>query len=279
MATLRPITNESTSNKLDPKFVDLESFLPNIPLKKDGRLFINHALYCEGAPRPYSRGMIHLFCAILLPFGLWHLIIEANNSRIGQLAAALYILSNLICYGFSALYHVGRWSIQTEILIQKIDHSGIAILSLGTMIPTSILLLPASFGIPYLIITFIFALWTCISIFQLQPSVFKQILTAGTVVPFLPFFYFYMNQIEWYGTLATIVFQSIGLIIFMKHKPVLFPKYFGYHELFHLFVVFAGISVYIINWSIIRRTCNPYSLHTNIIDEWYHFLGYEWEHV
>jgi predicted membrane channel-forming protein YqfA (hemolysin III family) len=75
-------------------------------MKPDGRLFPNHPLYCEGFHRPKCRGMMHLVAAILLPFAWWHLYLEANGSIIAEIVASLYVLSNIICYGASALFHV-----------------------------------------------------------------------------------------------------------------------------------------------------------------------------
>lgn len=74
--------------------------------KPDGRLFPNLPLYCEGHPRPKFRGIAHLIGTILLPFGLWHLYLESNESRFAQIVSSLYILTNIICYGSSAMYHV-----------------------------------------------------------------------------------------------------------------------------------------------------------------------------
>lgn len=102
--------------------------------KRDDRLFPDIPLYCEGYPKPIARGVLHLLCTMLLPFGLRYLIkIAGPNNRIAHIASALYIFTNIWCYGFSALYHVGRWSVQMEILMQKLDHCGVALLSTGTV--------------------------------------------------------------------------------------------------------------------------------------------------
>jgi len=89
-------------------------------VKNDGRLFPDVELYCEGYPKPLLRGMLHLVSSILLPFGLLNLVRESKGSPIAVIASATYALSNILCYGTSALYHVGRWSIQVEISLQKL---------------------------------------------------------------------------------------------------------------------------------------------------------------
>jgi hypothetical protein len=67
--------------------------------KKDGRLFPELPLYCEGMNKPLFRGMFHLFFSLLLPFSLFHLLYEANGNLVGSIAAIIYISSNMLCYG------------------------------------------------------------------------------------------------------------------------------------------------------------------------------------
>lgn len=234
--------------------------------KRDHRLFPEYLLYCEGLPKPALRGVLHLICSLVLPFGMWHLVQESNGSTLGSIAAVVYIFTNMFCYGFSALYHVGKWSIQKEILLQKLDHCGIALLSAGTFFPASILLLPSEIGLLFFLSTFSTFLWTCYHIINLRPSSLRQILVIGTLLPFMPFLSPRMNNIEFWGTILTIIFQAIGLSVFSFRRPNPWPSVFGYHEIFHIFVVLAGICVYFINWSIIRRTCNPYMQISDIGD-------------
>ena len=240
--------------------------------KADNRLFPQYLLYCEGLPKPALRGVLHLVCTLALPLGMWHLVTEANGSFYGKIAAVVYISTNMFCYGFSALYHIGKWSIQNEILLQKLDHCGIALLSAGTFFPASLLLLPSDTGFIFFLTTFCTLLWTCYNIFLLKPSSLRQILVIATLLPFMPYLSPIMNYIEFRGTILTIVFQAVGLIIFSRGIPNPWPSRFGYHEIFHVFVVLAGVCVYFINWSIIRRTCNPYAQYTDIIEHTKHSL-------
>ena len=234
--------------------------------ESDNRLFPDYPLYCEGLPRPVLRGVLHLVCLLLLPFGMLHLVMESDGSRLGSIAAIVYISTNIFCYGFSAMYHVGRWSAHNEILLQKIDHCGIAILTAGTFFPSSVLLLPIEVGFPFLITTLSACIWTCYHIWHLRPSSTRQIIVIATLLPFMPFLSPRMSTLEFWGTIFTMAFQAIGATIFLNKKPDPWPSSFGYHEIFHVFVVLAGICVYFTNWSIIRRTCNPYSTHSDITD-------------
>ena len=231
--------------------------------KHDGRLFPEYPLYCEGFPRPRCRGLLHLWCTCLFPLGFIHFLEASNQSTAGAVASILYLSSNVFCYGTSALYHIGKWSPATEIFIQKLDHCGIAILSTGTMVPVSFLMLPFASGLFLISVTLACCIWTCYNIFQLRPSVARQALTAGILMIFVPQLYFLMTPVEFSAMMGTVILQVIGMTIFVNEPNekncqtiCCCPAIYGYHEIFHIFVVMAGICVYICNYSVVYRASN-----------------------
>jgi hemolysin III len=242
------------------------------PKAHDRRLFPELLLYCEGMPRPTMRGILHLICSILFPFGMWHLFLEAKDRFDGKVAAEIYVFCNFFCCIMSTLYHVGTWPPHIEIVLQKLDHCGIAICSAGINFPVAVLLLPSQYGLPLVILSTFFCLWTCWNILFLKnPGVWRLVLTAGVIAPFFPILCYYLTTFELLCALCNACAQSIGVYIFTKKFPDPFPSIFGYHEIFHVFTVIGFITVYLCNWSIIRRTCNPYAHHldvTEIIKEW-----------
>jgi len=266
-----------TAPALDP---DLETaFLPVIASgfdfedtrlkhgrKGDNRLYPDWPLYCEGLEKPLCRGMLHLLTTVLLPFGLLHLLREANHKPLGMAAATLYALSNIFCYGVSSLYHVGRWSPRVEILLQKLDHCGIAILSVGTFVPVTFLLFPTAASALLLFVLLSACTWTCWNIIaRSSASVTRQVLVPASSLLFIPVFFSTLNRLEFILYWIIVAFQLLGVVVFVRKRPSVWPRVCGYHELFHVFVVAAGISVYLINWSIIRRTCKPYEHEDNVL--------------
>lgn len=230
--------------------------------KNDCRLFPEYPLYCEGFHRPKCRGLFHSFCSILLALlGYYHYYLATKGFLPSIIIACLYLSTNLFCYGISGLYHMGRWSPTVEILLQKLDHCGIAILSTGTMLPVSFLVLPLYSGLCLIGLTALFCIWTCYNIFQLKPSVTRQALTAGVLLLFVPTLYYLFTPLEFATMISTFILQIIGMVIFI-HEPnekdctlcCCCPSLYGYHEVFHVFVVSAGICVYVCNYSIIERT-------------------------
>jgi predicted membrane channel-forming protein YqfA (hemolysin III family) len=219
----------------------------NSPIRKeDGRLFPEMSLYCENQHRPYLRGVLHLLTAIvLLTVGIRHLIEEARGDEemmssftyinyIGFGAASFYVISNIFCYGVSGIYHVGRWSINTEILLQKLDHCGIGLLSCGTSLPSALLVVYPHFpivGICFATSNALLTAWLCLRIFDRQPSVLRQVIVAGNFIPYLPWLLstYGLNRLETCMMLSCAANQFIGVLIFTNQKPRLCPKWFGYH--------------------------------------------------
>jgi len=58
------------------------------------------------------------------------------------------------------------------------------------------------------------------------------------------------------GTLALIVVGGVlytaGAILFATHRGDLFPRVFGYHELWHAFGIAAGVALYAANLGLVR---------------------------
>jgi hemolysin III len=231
--------------------------------KKDARLFPHLDLYCEGADKPLMRGVIHLIAALwLLLEGMDRFIVASGNSQLGKFAAVTFVCSNILCYSISALYHIGKWGINVEIFLQKVDHCCIAIFSAGTMFPAALLLLPRhEYGPPLGHALFIFAVglavWVCVNIFALRPSTVRQVICAASVVPFVPFLYQLMTTLEFQGMLGCMFFQGLGVLVFTNASPNPIPGIFGYHEVFHVFVTAAGFSAFVCNYSIVSRMCLP----------------------
>ena len=125
---------------------------------------------------------------------MWHLIVEAKGSFWGELAAFFYVGSNMWCYGFSALFHVGTWSVKTEIMLQKLDHCGIAILSCGTFLPVSLLLFAPRVGNMLIWLSCSACIWACWNIMNLRLSIIRLVIVPSCFIPFLPFF---LNECNW----------------------------------------------------------------------------------
>lgn len=65
--------------------------------------------------------------------------------------------------------------------------------------------------------------------------------------------FYRMTPLELTCTLLTWAQYGLGVVIFVKMWPDPLPHVFGYHELFHVLVVGAGVTTYLVNSSIVTR--------------------------
>ena len=230
----------------------------------DGRLYPSLPLHTEptSPPKPSIRGKLYLLCAVLMPLAMWHLLNEANGDMDGELSVVLFVSSSLFAFGLSALYHCVLFSPRVEIFLGKADHVTLAMLSSATMIPLILLLLePLSpmLATSLFCLTTTSCIWVIYSTFlRRSPSIFRQLLPICIIIPFLPLFYTFLNGLEISCLCVFILCQIVAMFIKARERPN--PCYSSSHiELIHLLIVMAGICAYTMNWSIVRRTCNPYS--------------------
>mgnify|MGYP000891586342 FL=1 len=90
--------------------------------------------------KPRLRGWLHAVTApLLLLAGL--ALIVVTHSLAGRVSEAIYLLTGLMLFGNSAVYHRGHWSGRVGAVLRRFDHSNIAIFIAGTYTPLAVLLL------------------------------------------------------------------------------------------------------------------------------------------
>jgi hemolysin III len=260
------LTYDSINNQMQGLVKRGTDKLHDLEQNLDDRLFPDHPLYCEGMAKPKMRGMIHFVYSLVMVAALFHIFLEANGNPWGQFAGLVFVLSNLYCVGVSAAYHIGNWSVSGEILIQKLDHCGIAIYAAGVNFPVSFLLLPWVEGKILLFLTVTTCAWTCWHISNNRPAVWRFLIVSSMILLFFPSLYYRMTSFEFGCAIANAIVQGIGMAVFVNRKPDPWPSFCGYHELFHFICVIGMTITYLCNWSVVRRTCNPYAHHIDVLE-------------
>lgn len=232
---------------------------PPTPMN-DGRLFVDESLYCEGHHKPMLRGIMHLVCSLMIPTLMYLFVQASRGSPRAIVASVIYLSSNMFCYGVSGIYHVFHWSPEDEIWLQKLDHCGITILSVGTIVPDALLLLPLlPYGLPMLLVSSALCCYACREIMGGKASLKWQMLVAvWWVMPYLVPNYLFMTSAEFSAMVCTCFFQLLGAVTFAARRPDPHSPVCGYHEVFHFFVVLAGVSVVVCNYSIVKRYGDAY---------------------
>ena len=198
-------------------------------------------------PRPILRGVMHGIVALLAPGGLVLLLLLADSPR-GYVGAAIYATSIMLLYFSSASYHLIPWSSRLRSVAKRIDHAMIFVLIAGTYTPFCLILVGDAWGIPLLSIVWTLAgLGTIVKvIWPYGPSWLSVALYVGMgwigVVAVWPV----VNSLHPAGiTLLMIggLLYTVGAVAYATHRPNPAPRIFGYHEVFHVFVV-AGSAVH-----------------------------------
>lgn len=211
-------------------------------------------LIAAGAPiltdevKPLWRGWIHAgVFPIAIAAGIVLLVLAQGPAAKGS--SAVFVLTSLLLFGNSALYHRLTWKPRTKIILKRIDHANIFLLIAGTYTPLAVLALPPAQGTLLLVIV-----W------------------SGTVLG-IAFRVFWIGAPRWlyvplyvlmgWGAFAYIVplfaasipmmilvlagglLYTVGAVIYGMKKPNPFPGVFGFHEIFHSLTVLA----FICHWS------------------------------
>ena len=192
--------------------------------------------------RPTWRGWIH---AATFPVALVAgivLIVVAQGAP-AKWSAAVFMLTSLLLFGNSALYHRFDWSPRVKIVLKRIDHANILLLIAGTYTPLAVLALPPEKGVLLLSLVWAGALLGILfRVFWINAPrwlyVALYLLLGWAAV-------MYIVDL-WNANVAMMVLVIVGgllytggAVVYALKKPNPWPGHFGFHEIFHVCTVLA----------------------------------------
>ena len=192
----------------------------------------------------------HFISFVASIVGLVFLIIICKNNLSKLITMSIYGVSMILLYGASSLYHWVRTTPQKELLLKKIDHIAIYFLIAGSYTPVFYFGLDGAWRWAMLISVWSLAvLGMALKIWFIHApryvsSAFYVSLGWIALVPFL--------QLIKNLPLGAIILMAVGGVIYTMGAVIyatkifdFFPKRFGFHEIFHLFIA-AGSIVHFI---------------------------------
>ena len=201
------------------------------------------------AVKPRLRGWIHLgsFPLVVLAGAVLVLLAPAGGAR---LAAAVFGLTAALLFGVSALYHRGTWSPRTERVLKRLDHSNIFLIIAGTYTPFAVLLLEDSTARLLLSLIWVAALvgiafrvfWVSAPRWLYVPA---YIAMGWLAVGFLPQFLAGGGPVVLALVVLGGVLYTLGAVVYALKRPDPSPRWFGFHEIFHVLTVVAFIAHYV----------------------------------
>ncbi len=202
----------------------------------------------------------HFIGMLMAIFAAVPLLIKAAHepSRIYIISITVYAISLILLYAASTTYHTFDRSDKVNTILKKIDHMMIFILIAGSYTPICLLVLGGKTGVILLSVVWGIAIvgilikafwvfcpkwvssvlyigmgWTCVLAFtqilnSMSPAAFGWLLAGGII-------------------------YTIGGIIYALKLPIFNNrhKYFGSHEIFHIFVMLGSACHFILMYAFI----------------------------
>lgn len=197
-------------------------------------------------PKPRLRGRLHQVAFFVsIPAGI-ALVALARGAE-ARVGAAIFAASLTALYGVSAAYHRGQWSARALMVMRRLDHCMIFVLIAGSYTPVVLLALRPSWGISLLVVSWVgAAVGVVITVLRLErwPAVgFTMYLVLGWLAILAgPQLAASLSGVELTLLAVGGLLYTVGAITLATHRPNPSPAVFGYHEIWHTFVVSASAS-------------------------------------
>ena len=203
--------------------------------------------------KPLMRGWSHLvaFMGTLVCGAL--LLDHARPDAVAY--AAVFAASLLTLFGTSAFYHCGYWSVAARRILRPIDHSAIFVLIAGTFTAFAPSL-DAWHAHRLLLAGWLAALAGAARALLWNSAPKKlvaaqSVLTGWVAAAFVPALARALPR----GSLVLVVlggcFYTVGAAAFAFRRPNPWPRVFGFHEIFHLFVIAGATAHFISAWRLL----------------------------
>lgn len=192
--------------------------------------------------RPSWRGWIHAGTTpIALAAGI--VLISLADGTAAKLASAVFMVSSLMLFGNSAVYHRFEWGPRVKSVLKRIDHANILILIAGTYTPIGVLALPPDKGVILLS-----AVWGATALGILFRVVWigaprwlyvaLYLALGWAAVMYMPDLFQASIPMMILVIVGGLLYSG-GAVIYALKRPNPSRAHFGFHEIFHVCTVLA----------------------------------------
>ena len=187
-------------------------------------------------------GFTHLFSFFASIIGLVVLLVLTKGDTRRQMTMLIYGISLMLLYGASSTYHLVRTTPRKELFLRKLDHSSIFILIAGCYTPVFYVGLTGIWRIVMLSTIWGIALAGVIlkmAYMKVPRAVSTSIYVIMGWIAVVPF----VHLVKTLPVNAIILMimggllYTTGAVIYATKKWNPIPDKFGFHEIFHLFVM------------------------------------------
>jgi len=195
--------------------------------------------------KPRLRGWLHVAATpVALAAGL--LVAGHVTSAAGRTGALIFLVSSVLLFGISGLFHRFNWSVATYRLLRRIDHSNIYLFIAASYTPYALCLLSGASRASLLALVWTTAVAGLLfrTLWLSAPRrlyTLMYVLMAGSAAGWLPQFLHQTNIGIFSLMLGSGVAYVIGAVVYAFRWPDPSPRWFGYHEVFHSCTVAAFV--------------------------------------
>jgi hemolysin III len=211
----------------------------------------------ETTSPPKLRGWFHLGATPVVIIASLVLFILSRESL--KFAVALYSITAIMLFSVSAIYHRVPWVAAKKKIWRRWDHANINLLIAGSYTPFAVALLDSRDRTILLSVVWIGALFgVALRVFWVTAPrwlyVANYLILGWVAVIYTPQLYEQGGLMVLLPILIGGLLYSVGAIFYALKRPGRNAKYFGFHELFHIFVLAAWISQYLaVSFAIYRN--------------------------
>jgi len=192
-------------------------------------------------------GLTHLGAALLSSLGLLVLLFLAQGDPTKLASLSIYGITLIMMFSFSALYHLLDAGPRVTLLLRKLDHSAIYLLIAGTYTPICLHYFTGFWRFGFLAVIWSLALlgilvklvvinaprWLTAGLYLLMG--WLALAGLGEILSNIP-----PGALTW--LMLGGLFYTFGAVIYILKKPDPFPGVFGFHEIWHIFVILGAFS-------------------------------------
>ena len=199
--------------------------------------------------KPKLRGWMHAASAPLtLAAGIVLVVLSPTAST--RIGSAVFATSALVLFTVSGIYHRGTWSPKVWRFLRRFDHANIFLLIAGTYTPFTLLLLRGADRVVLLSVVWTGAVLGVL--FRIFWNDAPRWLYTPIYIALGWAAVFYFGDFVDTASTAVLVLMAVGGglytlggVVYGIKRPDPFPRWFGFHEVFHTLTIAAFVSHYV----------------------------------
>lgn len=199
--------------------------------------------------KPKLRGWLHAATAPLSFFSFLVMLVIADDVKV-RAGVAVFMVSALALFTCSAIYHTRHWSDEARLVWKRIDHANIFLLIAGSYTPFSLLILDTREAVIMLCLVWGGALLGVgFRIFWVNAPRWLYVPLYMVLGWAAVFYWGDFREAASTAVLACLAIggalYTIGAVVYGFKRPNPWPRWFGFHEIFHSLTIAAFIVHYV----------------------------------